>query len=57
VVARVLGEDGLVVPHPEFRRRLFVLEPLADIAPDWRDPVTGATVRQLLHRLAAPPPG
>jgi 2-amino-4-hydroxy-6-hydroxymethyldihydropteridine diphosphokinase len=42
---------GLVVPHPEFRRRRFVLEPLAEIAPLWRDPITGATVRQLLHRL------
>jgi 2-amino-4-hydroxy-6-hydroxymethyldihydropteridine diphosphokinase len=42
---------GLVVPHPEFRRRRFVLEPLAEIAPRWRDPITGATVRQLLHRL------
>jgi 2-amino-4-hydroxy-6-hydroxymethyldihydropteridine diphosphokinase len=45
------AEDGLVVPHPEFRRRAFVLEPLAELVPDWRDPVTGAAVRQLLHRL------
>jgi 2-amino-4-hydroxy-6-hydroxymethyldihydropteridine diphosphokinase len=43
--------EGLVVPHSEFRRRAFVLEPLAEIAPAWRDPLTGATVRQLLHRL------
>lgn len=43
--------DGLIVPHPEFRRRRFVLEPLAELAPQWRDPITGATVRQLLHRL------
>ena len=42
---------GLVVPHPEFRRRRFVLEPLAEIAPVWRDPITGATPRRLLHRL------
>jgi 2-amino-4-hydroxy-6-hydroxymethyldihydropteridine diphosphokinase len=42
---------GLIVPHPEFRRRRFVLEPLAELAPGWRDPITGATARQLLHRL------
>ena len=47
---------GLIVPHPEFRARDFVLEPLAELVPDWRDPVTGATVRQLLHRLRAPTP-
>ena len=45
------ASGGLVVPHPEFRRRRFVLEPLAEIAPLWRDPITGATMRQLLHRL------
>jgi 2-amino-4-hydroxy-6-hydroxymethyldihydropteridine diphosphokinase len=50
------GESGLVVPHPEFRRRAFVLEPLAEIAPGWRDPLTGATARQLLHRLRRPRP-
>jgi len=44
---------GLVVPHPRFRERRFVLEPLAEVAPDWRDPVTGLTVRELLSRLLA----
>jgi 2-amino-4-hydroxy-6-hydroxymethyldihydropteridine diphosphokinase len=45
------AEAGLVVPHPELRRRAFVLEPLVEIAADWRDPISGATVHQLLHRL------
>lgn len=39
---------GLVVPHPGFRGRPFVLEPLVELAPSWRDPISGATVRQLL---------
>ena len=43
---------GLIVPHPAFRRRPFVLAPLAEIAPGWRDPLSGASIRQLLHRLA-----
>ena len=44
------GSD-LVVPHPAFRERAFVLEPLAQVAPGWRDPLTGATVRQLLVQV------
>ena len=44
---------GLAVPHPAFRTRAFVLDPLAEIAPAWRDPLTGLTVRQLRHRLRA----
>ena len=43
----VIDEPGLVVPHPRFRDRGFVLEPLASVAPDMIDPVTGKTVREL----------
>ncbi len=42
----------LAIPHPAFRDRTFVLTPAARIAPAWRDPVTGRTLRQLAHRLA-----
>ena len=40
------ASPGLVVPHPEFRKRRFVLDPLVSIVPDWRDPLTG---RKILH--------
>jgi len=41
----------LIVPHPRFRQRLFVLAPLAEVAGDWTDPVTALTVSTLLERL------
>src|SRR5690606_32497421 len=44
------GDPDLVVPHPRFRERAFVLDPLALIAPRWRDPVSGLTVRHLRAR-------
>ena len=47
----VLNEAELVVPHPRFRDRRFVLEPLAEIAPDLVDPVTGSTIVELLRTL------
>ena len=45
-----IREPGLVVPHPRFRERLFVLEPLADLAPDLVDPESGKTISALLAR-------
>ena len=42
---------GLHVPHPRFRHRFFVLGPLAEIAPDMIDPVTGLRVWELLRNL------
>lgn len=48
------AEPGLIVPHPEYRRRTFVLAPLCAIAPRWRDPLTGLTPRQLHARLTRP---
>lgn len=47
----VLDSASLTVPHPRFRERGFVLEPLASIAPGLVDPVTGLTIGELLRRL------
>ena len=46
-----IEEPGLLVPHPRFRERRFVLEPLAEVAPDWIDPVTGRRISELLSDL------
>jgi 2-amino-4-hydroxy-6-hydroxymethyldihydropteridine diphosphokinase len=48
----VLNDEALTVPHPRFRERRFVLEPLAEIAPEMVDPVTGSTISELLTRSA-----
>ena len=47
----VVAEPGLEVPHPRFRERRFVLEPLAELAPDLRDPVTGRTVGEMVAEI------
>jgi 2-amino-4-hydroxy-6-hydroxymethyldihydropteridine diphosphokinase len=44
---RVIDEPGLVLPHPRAADRLFVMGPLAEIAPDWRHPVLEKTAAEL----------
>ena len=44
-----IEQDGLSVPHPRFREREFVLAPLAEIAPDMIDPVTGERILDVLN--------
>jgi len=51
---RRLSAPGLELPHPRFRERRFVLEPLAELAPGLLDPVTGLTARELLAELDDP---
>ncbi|GAW36874.1 2-amino-4-hydroxy-6-hydroxymethyldihydropteridine pyrophosphokinase [Roseovarius sp. A-2] len=43
--------DHLILPHPRAHERAFVLVPLADVAPDWRHPVLGLSVREMLEAL------
>ncbi len=44
----------LIVPHPRLAERRFVLDPLVELAPDWRHPLLHLTARQLRARLARP---
>lgn len=47
----VIDEPNLQVPHPRFRDRAFVLDPLSEVAGDWVDPVSGLTMMELRRRL------
>ena len=47
----VIATAELEVPHPRMAQRRFVLEPLAEIAPDFRHPVTGKTANEMLAAL------
>ena len=50
------SSPGLTVPHAAFRERDFVLAPALALVPDWRDPVTNLSLRQLKARLTRPRP-
>ena len=47
----VIATAELEVPHPRIAQRRFVLEPLAEIAPDFRHHLTGKTAREMLAKL------
>ncbi|TPE61848.1 2-amino-4-hydroxy-6-hydroxymethyldihydropteridine diphosphokinase [Sandaracinobacter neustonicus] len=51
-----LAKKRLKLPHPALPERLFVLHPLAEIAPNWRHPQLRLTVRQMTARLQKPRP-
>lgn len=48
----VVHAPGLTLPHPRAHERLFVMGPLAEIAPGWTHPVLGTTAAELAARAA-----
>ena len=50
------SSPSLELPHAAFRARAFVLIPARTVAPEWRDPHTALTIRQLAARLTRPRP-
>jgi 2-amino-4-hydroxy-6-hydroxymethyldihydropteridine diphosphokinase len=53
---QVIAMPHLEIPHPRLTARLFVLDPLSEIAPDLRHPMTGKSVRELRAALQPPAP-
>ena len=44
----IFSNDNLEIPHPRFKERLFVLQPLSEISPNFIDPITKKTIKFLL---------
>jgi 2-amino-4-hydroxy-6-hydroxymethyldihydropteridine diphosphokinase len=44
-------QKALVLPHPGISERLFVLEPIAEIAPRWKHPVNHKTAASMIQKL------
>jgi 2-amino-4-hydroxy-6-hydroxymethyldihydropteridine diphosphokinase len=47
----IVDAPNLQIPHPGMRDRAFVLLPLAEIAPDWVEPVSGCVIKELLKKV------
>lgn len=49
----VIQTNTLIIPHPEYRERLFVLLPLREIEPDWIDPETKQSIHSIIKKAPA----
>jgi 2-amino-4-hydroxy-6-hydroxymethyldihydropteridine diphosphokinase len=47
----IVDQPNLQIPHPRMRERAFVLVPLAEIAPNWIEPISGQTIEALLQNV------
>ncbi len=47
----VMDTPGLTIPHPRIAERRFVLEPLSEVAPGFKHPVSGFTIEELLAKM------
>ncbi len=47
----IIHNEELTIPHPRFRERLFVLEPMNEIAAEWKDPISGLSINLLYQYL------
>lgn len=50
------GGSDLIVPHPRYTARMFVLKPACDVVPEWKDPRFGWSIRRMVDHLQAAPP-
>jgi len=46
----VVQSNSLIIPHPEYRKRLFVLLPLREIEPSWKDPETEESIHNIINK-------
>lgn len=45
----VMIHDSLIIPHSEYKKRLFVLKPMAEITDNWTDPATGENITDMIR--------
>ena len=52
---QIIDEEGLKIPHPRLQERLFVLEPLTELAPDLQHPILKKRAKELLEQVTKNP--